>query len=548
MTDSREQQKLELLQRYRAADGYPDFASECLQIRTKAGTFQNLELNRVQRVCHEMLEKQLDEKGWVRALILKGRQPGISTYVGGRYYRKASLWKGTNVYILSHEQTASDKLFAMVDRFQRNNPLAPHIGASNAKEMLFDKLDSSYTVATAGSKAGGRGGTTSHFHGSEVAYWANAPDHFAASVQSIPLLPGTEIILESTSNGAGGEFYERCLDAEAGRGDYQLIFLPWFLSDGAEYQRAPEPDFMLSNEAEDGEMSEQEYADTYGISLAQMCWRRYKILELRDPKIFQREYPAAASEAWTAPPGMEPFIASVSVVRARHRYGIEAVGPLILGVDPASNGGDRFSVAARRGNVVQWVEYRNKIDSLEGTAWLRKLIDDLKPARVCIDTGNIGQAIVTNLKSIGPRYVEVVRGVNFGGTSQAKLAMPKTPGPANRRAEMWQRMQDWLTSPDNPVKLPDMPALQTDITAPKLVPKLNNDFLLESKKDMKKRGVRSPDLADSVALTFAFKEFFTDAQLRDAQRVSHGEPDALPSVPRPGYVPPMPSGGTSWMG
>jgi hypothetical protein len=544
----RDARMLALLQRYRSDDGLDPYARECLQIKTKTGKIEQLNLNKVQLVCHQKLEQQREEKGWVRALILKGRQPGISTYVGARYYRQTSLWKGINTFILSHEQGSSDKLFEMVDRFQRNNPLAPHLGASNAKEMIFDKLDSSYTVATAGSKGAGRGSTIRLFHGSEAAYWANAPAHFAASVQAIPLLPGTEIILESTSNGAGGEFYERCLDAEAGRGDYQLIFLPWFLSDAVEYQRAPEPGFELSQEAEDGEMSEQEYADIYKISLAQMCWRRSKIAELRSGEAFRREYPAAAAEAWTAPPGMEPFINSVGVVRARKRQGIEAVGPLILGVDPASNGGDRFSVAHRRGQVVQKVEYRNKIDTLEGTMWLRELIDTLRPARMNIDAGNIGAAIITNLKSLGPPYTDLVRGVNFGGTSQAKLAQPKVPGPRNRRAEMWARTRDYLNG-DMPVKLPDNDALQTDLTAPKLVPQLNNDFLLESKSEMKKRGVRSPDLADSVALTFAFNEYFPDAQMMDSAPVTFASPQGLQNRPSTGYIPPpLSGGGTGWMG
>jgi hypothetical protein len=194
-----------------------------------------------------------------------------------------------------------------------------------------------------------------------------------------------------------------------------------------------------------------------------------------------------------------------------------------------------------------WVEYRNKINSLEGTAWIRELIDRLNPVRVNIDAGNEGNAIITNLKSIGPKYVNVVRGVNFGGPSQAKMAMPKIPGPKNRRAEMWQRLQQWLLQ-EEPVKLPDMDMLQTDITAPKIKPQLNNDFLLESKIDMRKRGVRSPDLADSVALTFAFNEFFTEAQLRDAKVVSFGEPEGLQSAETPGYVPPAAGGPCGWMG
>lgn len=517
--------KAQLLRQVRSS--LPVFGRSCLKIRSKAGEIIPLNLNRTQLEVHRRLEEQREQRGWVRALILKGRQPGISTYVAGRYYQRASLFSGVNVYILSHEQPSADALFGIVDRYQRNNPLAPHVGASNAKELVFDKLDSSYQVATAGTKAGGRGRSISLFHGSEAAFWANASDHFAASVQAVPLMPGTEVILESTSAGPSGEFYNRWQDAESGRGDYIPIFLPWWWTD--EYSREPEAGFVLSNEADDGEMSEQEYADSFKISLPQMAWRRSKIYELRSLALFQREYPALPSEAWTATGDQEPFIKPLLVIRARKRTG-QPAGPLILGVDPASNGGDRFSVAARRGNTVLWVRHRTKIDTLEGTAWIKSLIDELTPARVNIDAGNIGAAIVTNLKSAGPAYVNVVRGVNFGGTSEHKLAKPKVPGPGNRRAEMWSRLNTWLGSEEG-AALPDEDALQTDLAAPRLKPKLNNDFLLESKVEMRKRGVKSPDLADAVALTFAFNEYianYADAPTQQA----FGNPDAARPVPQ----------------
>jgi len=208
-------------------------------------------------------------------------------------------------------------------------------------------------------------------------------------------------------------------------------------------------------------------------------------------------------------------------------------------------GGDRFSIAARRGLQVQWVRYRNKINSLEGIAWIRSLIDELHPARVNVDSGNIGAAIITGLKSIGSHYAEIVRGVNFGNTSQFKLATPKVAGPANRRAEMWGRMRDWLLLAEG-VSIPDDAALQTDLTAPRLKPKLNHDYLLESKEEMKARKVRSPDLADAVALTFAQNEFLTNYV--DAPKVSSfGNPEA----PRPDalqYLPPMPAVPQGWMG
>lgn len=479
------------------------FGRDCLKVRTKGGEMAPFVMNPVQQIVHERLEAQRQTVGWVRAIILKGRQQGISTYTAARFYHRSTLRRGTGVYILAHEQPASDTLFGIVDRYQRHNPLAPHVGASNAKELVFDKLDSFYAVATAGSKAGGRSKTITLFHGSETAFWANAKDHFAASVQGVPLAPGTEVILESTSAGGSGEFYNRWADAEAGIGDYIPIFLEWWLT--PEYQRTPEPGFVLSSEADADIMSEQEYADTFRLSTRQMAWRRGKIQEI-GATLFRREYPATPGEAWTTPEDHVPFIAPLIVLRARKRK-VEGVGPLVIGVDPASNGGDRFSIAWRRGMRVERLEFRNRIDHNEGTAWIREIIERDKPARVCIDAGNIGAAIVTNLKSLGPRFAEIVRGVNFGGTSEWRNAKPKVPGPYNRRAEMWMRMRDWLASEEG-VQIPDDPALEADMVAPKLKPRLDNWFLLEAKDVMKARGVRSPDLADAVALTFAFSEFF----------------------------------------
>lgn len=519
-----------------------------LRVRNKLGETVPFELNPAQLELHSQLENQLLECGWVRAIVLKGRQQGVSTYIAARYYQKTSLFTGRNTFILSHEQSTSDALFTIVDRFQRNaGAYAPHVGTSNAKELEFDRLESSYAVATAGARAVGRGKTTTLFHGSEVAFWPNASEHFAASVQTVPLEKGTEVLLESTSAGASGEFYERAQDAEAEKGDYRLIFLPWWLS--PEYARDPEPGFSLSKEELDGEISEEEYRDLYRIGMRQMAWRRNKILELRDPLLFRREYPATSQDAWTAPPGHEPYIDALMVLRARKRQRRDAVGPLVIGVDPASQGGDRFAMCWRRGLRVIKVEWRNKLSHEEAVAWCRKVIDEDKPARMNIDAGNIGANIVSSLKGLKPEYVDIVRGVNFGGTSEWRLATPNVPGPYNRRAEMYKRAHDWLELPEGPL-LPDDGALQADICAPKQQPRLDNFFMLESKIDMKKRGVRSPDLADAFVLTFAFNEFFATWH-EAAKGLEFGQIDSPPETGVSSAIiqPSNRAGGrNSWMG
>lgn len=488
---------LRALQRFR--NNLEVYAQNCLTIRDKAGNVTRFPgFNAAQRYAHEQLERQLRETGKVRALFLKGRQQGISTYVALRYYRRATLYRGTNVYILSHEQSASDNLFKMVDRFQVNNPLAPHVGSDNAKELVFDRLDSSYVVATAGQKAGGRSKTTTLFHGSEVAFWQNAGDHFAASVQTVPDLPGTEIILESTGNGASGEFYERWQDAQNGVGDYVAIFIPWFWQE--EYTRPAPPDFELSDEPGDNGISEREYAEMFNLSPEQMAWRRAKVAELRSVQLFDQEYPATAEMAFTSADLQYTFIKPIVVLRARKRKNVEGYGPLIIGADPSGPGKDRFAIAARQGHKMLWVEDRQVPDTPEAVEWCKAIIRDWSPDRFNIDLGGIGHAIYSYLKA--SEYGPIVRGVNFGSTSQFKNAYPKMPGPQNRRAEMWSRLLEWLELPEG-VSLPDKDVLQADLTGPRIKPLVSGDFLLESKKQMRDRGIRSPDLADALALTFA---------------------------------------------
>jgi hypothetical protein len=515
-----------------------DMARECLRIRTKKGTFVPFTANEGQVIVHAALEGQKQSYGWVRAQILKQRQGGISTSIAGRFYHKTSMNKGVNTYILSHEASASQGLFDIVDRFQRNNPFAPHVGISNIKELVFDQLDSSYQVATAGAKEGGRSRTTSLFHGSEVAFWQNAPAHFAASVQTVPLEAGTEIVLESTSNGPSGEYYERWQDAEAGKGDYMPIFLPWFIS--SDYTRDVPPGFELMTDAPEGELSEADYRDLYHLSLGQMAWRRAKIVELRSDQTFKREYPADPSEAWTVKGDHAPLIDPNLVLRARKRHR-DGFGPKLLGIDPAGGGGDRFAIAFRQTLKMHWIKYRNKIDHNEAVEWVDSVIQEVKPDRVYIDAGNMGAALISALRAKRREYQTLIVAVNFGGTSQAKLARPKYPGPKNRRAEMYLRSLDWLELPEG-VDLPDEALIQSDATATRRKPSLTNDTVLESKDDIKARGVRSPDLWDAAVLTFASNEFIQQGS-PDVVKQDYGSIDRALDV----TTTPLYSGG-GWMG
>ncbi|MFC4170492.1 hypothetical protein ACFOYU_00195 [Microvirga sp. GCM10011540] len=475
---------------------FPTYAPRFLKIRTKTGAIEPFVFNRAQQYIHAKLEEQKAATGRVRALILKGRQQGCSTYVSGRFYHRVSHSVGLRCFILTHEDAATQNLFEMVNRYheQVDEAVKPKTGAANAKELNFSDLDSGYKVGTAGTKGAGRSSTVQLFHGSEVAFWPNAESHAAGVLQAVPDMPGTEVILESTANGLGNYFHQSWRAAEMGQSEFIAIFVPWYWQD--EYRKAVPEGFSLSEE-------EQEYQEAYGLDLEQMVWRRNKIAELKDPNLFKQEYPATAAEAFQMS-GHDSYIPAPLIVRARKHVVSEAIGPLVIGFDPAWMGPDRSSMAWRKGRKLLKVESRSKLNAMEAAGWVKQVIDAEKPIKVFMDVGGIGAGIYDRLVEMG--YSAIVEAVNFGSSPlepqpRDETGKPKG-GPVNRRAEMWMKSKEWLED-EGGVQIPDLDSLQADACGPTYKYDSLSRLQIEKKEDMRRRGVPSPDEWDAVALTFA---------------------------------------------
>ncbi len=472
----------ELIRRLR--DDYPLYARRCLTILDKEGRAQRFDLNKAQRYVHERLEKQLAELGYVRALILKGRQQGVSTYIAGRFYHRVSMRFGQRSFIVAHEQKATDNLFSMVKRYQEHNPLGPSIGATNAKELIFDKLDSGYKLATAGTQDVGRSNTAQLMHASEFAFWAKAEMHLAGIGNTIADIPGTEIILESTANGISNKFHGLWQDAEVGRSDWIAIFVPWYWQD--EYRAPVKPGFVLS-------ALDLEYQEAYGLDPAQMQWRANKIATYGAgfEWLFDQEYPAIPALAFQSPTS-DPIISPALVAKAINESYRARQGALIIGCDPAEFGDDRTAIVFRQGRVVWRIEAYEKQEPMEVAARLARYYAEFRPDALFVDRIGIGAGIVSRLRELN---VPVI-GINSG----EKAHEPDLY--YNQRAEMWYRMQAWFG--DTPCRIPNDLALSADLCGPAIkYNSMNNLRMVESKESMKKRGIRSPDLADALALTFS---------------------------------------------
>lgn len=485
---------------------FAHYASRCLHIRSKSGLVRPMELNRSQRYLHERIEAQRARTGKVRVLVLKGRQIGISTYIGGRFYWRTTHGRGLRTFILAHLDDASDNLFNIAGRFHDNCPdvVRPHTGKSNAKELSFDLLDSGYKVATAGNKAVGRSETIQLFHGSEVAYWPNADEHFAGIMQAIADAEGTEVVLESTANGIGNTFHALWKRAERHESEFEAIFIPWFWHE--EYARP------LPTEGWNASGEWAEYAHNHRLAPEQVYWAYVKNRDLIAmaggdsdkpcPK-FKQEYPATASEAFETS-GEHAFINALHVLKAR-RCAVQGHGPIILGVDPARGGRDKTGMIDRQGrrlgaHVCKRVDHGENIMAI--AADVMREAERLRPLglkKVAIDITGLGAGVYDRLRELMPS--RELEGVNFG---EKALDAEKY---ANRRAEMWDLKREWYEDPAG-VQVPDSDDFQGDECS--IIRghgathfRSNGQLQLESKDHVIERIGYSPDLGDAAALTFA---------------------------------------------
>lgn len=471
----------------------PHYAYKCLKIRTKSGGIVNLAFNKGQLYFHNKLEEQKKRTGRVRVISLKGRQIGLSTYTVARYYHIVSHRTGYRAFILTHMQSATDNLFEIVKRFHAYCPIVVRAieGANSSKEFNFISPESGYKVGTAGSKGIGRSSTIQLFHGSEVALWENGGEHLDGIMQSIPRADNTEIILESTAQGKGNIFYDLWKEAIDGTNEFMPVFIPWFWSD--EYREPLPENFIMTDE-------ETEYQRLYNLDKEQINWRRITTnsSNLKDLG-FKQEYPSNPEEAFIVTGG-NCIISSISVEKAR-KCPANASGVKFIGVDPAGgdpeNMGthrDRTSIIIRQGRVAYGLQsYQNK-DTMQTVGILVNLIKKEDPDFICVDVGGLGVGIIDRLRELG--YGKIIKSINFGGVALNEDRY------ANKRAEIWSLMSDWLKEP--PVSIPDSDSLHSDLCAPFYDADSLGRVTLERKERMKARGVRSPDEGDALALTFAF--------------------------------------------
>lgn len=171
--------------------------------------------------------------------------------------------------------------------------------------------------------------------------------------------------------------------------------------------------------------------------------------------------------------------------------------PLIMGVDVARFGDDATVFFCRRGRETYAPEVMRGLSNVEVAHRLMAAIAEHRPAYVCIDQGQ-GTGVIDLVRELTRHQPVSVVEVPFGGRATDADRF------ANRRAEMWVAVRDWLREGGRlPTEKTIATALEAELTAPTYFFNAAGKMQLEAKEKIKERLCRSTDLADALALTFA---------------------------------------------
>lgn len=204
------------------------------------------------------------------------------------------------------------------------------------------------------------------------------------------------------------------------------------------------------------------------------------------PSSFAREYLCDFASA-----GEDQLISISCIEEAAQRVvkvGEVDYAPRIIGVDPARFGDDSSVIIKRQGRQIMEPIFFNGIDNMALADQVAYHIRNWEPDAVFVDAGN-GSGVIDRLRQLNFEVIEVA----FGGK-------PINAKYANKRAEMWDELAQWIKSGG---AIPNHMRLKQDLGTPRYWFDKTGRMVLEPKDDIKGRGLPSSDYADAACLTFA---------------------------------------------
>lgn len=286
-----------------------DFCRFYIKIVDKKGNQVPFTYNQIQKQIDDKI-KELESQGKPsRIIVLKARQEGVSTYTQAKILCRTVKNKNRNALVVAHRDDSTSSIFEKSKYMYSNFPdyIKPLQKASNARELIFDApanhkgkkegLNSKIKVQTAGSEGIGRSDTYYYVHLSEFAFYGGEPKKTLAGIlQSVPNIPGTIVIIESTANGMN-DFKELWDAAEAGENDFVPMFFSWF--DYPEYQM-PVTEDERKKIMSSLNKYENDIVKLFNLPAERIKWYRWKLKNdcSGDTDLMKQENPSYPKEAF----------------------------------------------------------------------------------------------------------------------------------------------------------------------------------------------------------------------------------------------------------
>jgi hypothetical protein len=293
------------------------FLSNYYAIKTEDQGFRGLyPLWDSQEILHDEFRKLEKEFGKVRAMIDKARQMGSTTYVGGEIFHKTIFKEHINTHVVAQDADQSRFIVDMYDAAIDFLPwwMRPRIRYKEAGKFIdFDEKDDALRDVRPGLKTriyvdngnkptgAGRGKTFKNAHLSELAFWTN-PSQLTKSLFPTMNAPDGFYVMESTPNGRNDAWHNLWRKAEAGKIDWNPIYIPFYRREKTYFLPIPKGEIFVLTEDEALIRQQVLKKDNYLIKDGVFNWRRKKIEEFiatdGDDKMFAQEYSANAEESF----------------------------------------------------------------------------------------------------------------------------------------------------------------------------------------------------------------------------------------------------------
>jgi len=317
-----------------------EFLRDCIKIVDKDGNYIPLDIrdprySRAQKYYFKLFMQEYFKTGRFRAIVLKARQWGCTTLTKGIEVWAMMFNSYHRALCLADSSEGSEGILEILRDMVHGLPdwIRPRLSVDRNNRVRFDgwpkdsplhlledgrkhKNRSWMRVGTAANEKAGRKWSVRSFTGSEVSFWGKVASKVLGGIsQALAKTDGSIGVLESTGNGWGGEFYDRCQRARTGESPWKFVFIPWFLIGEYKLYRSnkAELEFLGVNYDEfyqhvyrgrykEAGLSQRErsFAEEHRCDGGQILWWRYTLEDScnGDELLMAQEYPATPEDAF----------------------------------------------------------------------------------------------------------------------------------------------------------------------------------------------------------------------------------------------------------